>query len=106
VFVSAFIREVDVPVGKAVHTKPENALTTRLRLVRHCGPFLAARRQTRMRHSTIERNSTLVSGARASMPRPRDKSWVDFLPGRTGIQNENVPAPGHHFVRPETSLMS
>src|SRR6516225_1421617 len=61
VFVSAFIREADVPVGKAVPTKPENALTMRLRLVCHCGPFLAARRQTRMRHSTSERNSTLVS---------------------------------------------
>lgn len=30
------------------------------------------------------------------MPRARDKSWVDFLPGRTGIQNENVP-PGPPF---------
>ena len=46
------ITEVDVPVGKVVRTNPGNAFTTRLRLVRQCGPFFAALHEIWMRHST------------------------------------------------------
>ena len=106
------------PSEKAAHTNPGNAFTTRLRLVRLCGPFLAALREIWMRHSTRERNHTLVwfcndtlvsvlppMSASAGPASETNLGSISFG-GVVGMQNENVAPPGHHLVRPEPALVS